>query len=720
MSREFDFRDWVGPARRRAAVGAALVWSPLVIVFAALAWRFAGVGVAIPTVLLGAGALGFVAMRLAERFDRVWLIRRLNALESELEDSAGLVFRDVELGALEQFQAERIAARVQQVDPRTLADHWSREWIAAAWVLGTVALAAILFWPTPARMAAPLSPVAQDAASAPGEPRLVGQQVRIVPPAYTGLSAQLSDSLDIRAPSGSRIEWAFEFSPRPESAFVQLVGGQSIPLELTEEVWEASLRLDAPALYRIAVQGMRSEQDAHRLEPIADEPPQVRVVEPASGLVMMRSGQRRWRIVFEASDDYGIERAGRLTVTSALGTGENISFAESSRTVTGSGEARRRRFAVDLDLAAYGLQPGSDLVAQLTVADMRSPAPYIVRGPGVILRWPAPAPAEVDGLELMAKQALPAYFRSQRQVIIDTEALISRRGNLSDAELLARSDAIGVDQRLLRLRYGQFVGMEVEEGPRPPPLPLAERGSSESSASADFDHHDVDGNDHGEERGDDHSGNHGDAPESPIFGSLGDVTAEFGHSHDDSEAATLLDPDTRELLRRALDEMWQAELNLRSGRPEEALPYELRALNFIKQVQQAARIYLPRIGSSQAPIEMSRRMTGKREGIVGGGAVLAPFAIEDAVPATAWRTLAGSERIDIDGLAGWVRSNSARIRDPLGVLAAIDAVRREPRARERRETLRGQLWVVLTRPPARVRRREDGGEMGRRYSQSLR
>ena len=190
--------------------------------------------------------------------------------------------------------------------------------------------------------------------------------------------------------------------------------------------------------------------------------------------------------------------------------------------------------------------------------------------------------------------------------------------------------------------------------------------------------------------------------------------------HDESEAATLLDPGTRALLKSALDAMWEAELNLRSGKPEAALPFELTALDFIKQVQQASRIYLPRTGSTQPPIDMARRMAGKREGIVGGGATLTPFAIADAVPATAWRTLLTPQAIDLGGLDQWVRANSGRIRDPLAVLAAIDALRAQPASRTLRDTLRSQLWAVLTRPPVQVRRRHDGGELGRRYVQGLR
>jgi hypothetical protein len=701
-----NFADWLAPARRRAALDTALMWSPLVLVAATLAYALGGLVPAIAVLVIGGLSLAWTAREATRRLDRSWLVRRLNAREHSLEDSAALVFAARDLAPLERLQAERIAARVAAIAPESLADAWSRRRIAIAWALGAAALAAILVWQAQADAPPPLAPVTNSTPAAPGAPRLTGQRVRIVPPAYTGLPARFSDTLDVRAPQGSRIEWTFGFDPQPQAAAVQLVGGQAIPLANSAEGWSGSLRLDVPSLYRVTAEGMRVQQPAYRLEPVADEPPQVRVIEPASGLATMAPGQRRWRVVFEASDDYAVDSLARATISTAIGEGENVRFAERTQSVTGAalkgGDPRRRRFTIDLPLAPYGLQPGSDLVVQLTVADIRAPGPQVVRGPGVILRVPSPKAAEAEGLDLAAKQQLPAYFRSQRQVIIDTEALIKQRRSLSADEFLVRSDTIGVDQRLLRLRYGQFMGMEAEETPRPP-LPTAD-----SDEPAEPEHYDGDGHDHGE------------APESPVFGDLGNVLAEFGHTHDESEAATLLDPETRTLLKLALDAMWEAEVNLRTGKPEAALPFENKALDYIKRIQQATRIYLPRIGSQQPPIDMARRLTGKRVGIVAGGTQLTPFVIEDAVPATAWRALGQMGAIDLAGLEGWVRGNSARLRDPLGVLAAIDTLRGQPGSRALRDKLRGQLWTVLTRPPAQVRRRGDGGALGRRYAEGLR
>ena len=64
-------------------------------------------------------------------------------------------------------------------------------------------------------------------------------------------------------------------------------------------------------------------------------------------------------------------------------------------------------------------------------------------------------------------------------------------------------------------------------------------------------------------------------------------------------------------MRAALANMWDAELHLRMGRPEKALPYEYRALKLIKQIQQASRIYVERVGFDPPVIKVAeKRLSG--------------------------------------------------------------------------------------------------------------
>ena len=224
---------------------------------------------------------------------------------------------------------------------------------------------------------------------------------------------------------------------------------------------------------------------------------------------------------------------------------------------------------------------------------------------------------------------------------------------------------------------------------------------------------------------DDHA--HGEPAPTTTFGQEGAVLEEYGHTHDHAEAATLLDPETRATLKLALDAMWQSEGHLRQGHPDLALPYAYTALKHIKQVQQATRIYLARVGPELPPIDESRRMSGDRGVLATRRDGLAAATAPDPALMQMWDALDGARAnhrdaggIDFAPLDRWLHANESRVADPLSLIAAIDALRAEPACDACRRELRAQLWPLLPRPPAAVPRRDDGDSTGRRYLDALR
>lgn len=693
-------------ARQRVMLDTLAVGFPIVLALAALGLRGFQIAGAVTALVIGLAALAWIAVRRMQRFDQAWLTAALDAHAPGLEDSADLLFQPAQEG-LAGLQRARLQARLAQAAAVDLRPDWSRRWIPWAAGASAAVILAALLWPTTAGVR--LGPEEAETASAPGVPKVTTARLHITPPAYTGQRPFDVGGLDARAPEGSRIEWVLGFKPHPDTAALRFPGEAALPLRRDGGRWLGGRVFERSALYRVEAPGM-VRQRLHRLELVPDAPPVVRVVTPDSSLTLITLGQARFAPVFEVRDDYGVETTAQLKITVTKGEGENITTTVRTQPLSGQGAARLKRFSAGLDLAREGLAQGGDMIVQLIASDNHR---QTVEGPSVILRWPA-AMGLADGLDGMAKQVMPVYFRSQRQIIIDAEALIAQRGKITPDAFLDRSNGLGADQAQLRLRYGQFMGEQAEGAPHldlptndGPALPIDDGTPAPTKPEPEH-HDDDDGHDHG----------HGAVD----LNDMKSVVAEFGHAHDTGDAATLFDPGTRSTLAQALDAMWDSERALRQGKPKDALPHAYKALSLLKNAQQAGRIFLARTPPKLPPVDLSRRLTGKREGIAPGRLVPTPRDPADTPAVEVWRALGERPNapVPLDALTRWVNANQRRLADPLALSAAIDTVRNEPQCQDCRRKLRALLWTALERPPAAIHRRDPADARGRRYLDALR
>ncbi len=708
-------RSWQRARRRRAGI-TVLLALPWTLAATALTLRLAGFDAACVVGTLALLACAGVAVARARQLNRRWLQRQLDG-SGRSEDSADLLFADVaRLNPLQQRQRAHVLATLERTMP-DLRPRWPRAALALCWIAGLAIALLALGWPRSAGVSAGIGATATAPTAAPGPLQLQSTRLQIDAPAYTGQATLTQNALDAKVAADSRLSWSLRFDRTPSKAWLQFHDGRRLPLREHDGQWQAQDVARAPVLYRVVSEPALASTRLYRMDVVPDRAPSVRVLEPAASLVLGTPGQRQWTLRFEASDDYGVAAQAKLSITTTQGSGENITFVQRSVTLTGSGAPTARRFAHTLDLAALGAQPGNDVIAQLEVRDNHAPSAQTGRSSSVILRLPTTEVALGAELEGRIKKTLPAYFRSQRQIIIDAEALIRQRRSLAADDFIKRSDAIGVDQRILRLRYGQFLGEESEGAPKAPPT--SDLPTSDAPTADAHDHDD----DHGHAQAgahDDHDHDHGGAAGNgdtpPVFGSATDVLSEYGHTHDHAEAATLLDPQTRATLKAALDQMWSSEGELRQGRPEQALPFAYKALAFIKQVQQAERIYLARVGPELPPIDEGRRLGGDRAGLASRELPLAARTPPDPAIVEAWQRLGdGDDTPDLDALATWQQRNAAFLPDALDLAAAIEQLRIEPDCSDCRQRLRAQLWRALQRPLPQVMRRTATDAMGQRY-----
>jgi len=678
--------------RRRAASIVAAIALPFGAVGALLAFRWRGpdlcAAYAAAAVLIGA----VLTQRRLRVYDERWLLRRLNGTLPALDDSAELLLEGSASAtgsapgtALAGLQRARLQARLQAIALPELRAGYPRRVLALAWIGAAVLSAAVILGPELWRRVVYEAAVADAPAAADGTLREVS--LRVAPPSYTRLATREERSLDAKVPEGSTLAFALKLKAEPTRAALVFHDGNRLELRRDGAVWRGERIIQTSTLYRLQLDGADAAAATpaaavdrpFRLDVIPDRAPEVMVRTPDHTLNVLKTAQKNWELVFEASDDYGLATA-ELSITLAQGSGENIKATERTLALEGDGDAHHRVYRKTLDLAALGFEQGDDLAVRLRVTDNRPGQPNVAQSASFILRWPAQAEAASEGLEGLAQKTLPAYFASERQIIIDSEALQAERGRLAAQRFEARSDELGVQQKTLRLRYGEFLGEESEHG--------AEHDDDTVSTSKGF-------------------------------GDPGNLTSEYGHVHDRPEAATLLDPETRRILKSALDEMWQAELHLRQADPGQALPYEYKALEYVKQVQEAERIYLARAGVQLPQADPDRRLTGDRAGLSDRALTVGTMPADDAPIAAVWHSLQDGGTPDWPRLNAWVRAHQSTLPDALGLVAAADRLQRDPACARCRAELLGWLWPLLPAPGAALEPRRRPDAAGAAYLQAL-
>lgn len=679
--------QWQAQAKRRQYLLVALLGLPIWVATYFLASRFMDAPWPTFIVLIGLFALCFLAWQSSKKLNSVWLIRQLDDRRTDLENSADLLFTEPSnLSSLQLLQQQRVQHRIATGGALDLRK--ALPWRNILIVLFSASIISALAWYWPkAGSPSLIKSVTQALQSDKTEVPIVLQNamVSIKAPAYTGIANRNVPSLNIRAPEGSKLTWKLSYSGQPDAVDIVFLDGKRLPLKMLDNIWTASSDLNKSLLYRIEINERRLHDDKlYRLEAIKDLPPVLRVTAPDRTLSIAEYQQSEWAINFEAKDDYGLGVV-QMRIQLAQGTGENIKFTETTQTLQGVGNNKQKRYVSRINLDALGLAAGDDLIVQMSVSDKRTPKANIRLSSSYILRWPPEQSTEASGVQGMLKKVVPAYFRSQRQIIIDTEKLIAERKKISQDDYERRSDQIGVDQRLLRLRYGQFLGEESE-------------GFGE----------------------DDHES------EPPVKQSATEeVLSEYGHTHDIPEAATLLDQETKKLLRAALNEMWQAELHLRQVQPKLALPYENRALAYIKKVQQADRIYLARVGSELPPIDESRRLSGDRKKLSNDAEKFNIASEQDDTLTNFWQALSlpydasNADALNFNALNEWINTHQDDMPDVLSLLAALDSLQQKPQCRSCRADVRKHLWPYVPKPNAVPYSRQAPSVNGQHYLKAL-
>ena len=401
-----------------------------------------------------------------------------------------------------------------------------------------------------------------------------GVRIRVIPPAYSGLSAEeVQGDAPVRALAGSQVEVSINVMGRAAGATLSFNGASSNMHALGGGLFQSSFLANTSGAFEARV--LSNEQDllpaplVRAVEVYADAPPEVHITEPASDQLLSTVPSAPVRMRFAARDDLGIAGL-TLKYIKSRGEGDAAKFTDGELQL---GEiervsAREWRGVTALDLARLDMRAGDTLVFWIEARDRNPNTNNMGRSANLAIAIKGPEAVKLDLSDLRPNE-IGRFRLSQRLILMHTEKLHAERARLDRTEFMRRANDIAAEQRDFRNSFNEYISAEGEEH-------LADSGSSASI-------------------------------EDEVQASVNEQTEV--HVHNIPEPPAGAPASVRELT-YAIRAMWDAEAALSEGDTTKALVHEREALTRLKRAQTASR-YIPPIIARHKPIDLKRRYAGE-------------------------------------------------------------------------------------------------------------
>lgn len=551
--------------------------------------------IAFAGLVLVASFLVLIFFNRKKTIETALIASHLNRALPQLEESCELLLRpETESTVLENLQRRRLLAALDEQQARlslprhTLRTAWTFLGVAAALSLLRFMIVPVFsskVKPSPGILLQSDHATNRQALKTPLQ--IEAAHITISPPEYTGKPLRTQDRLELSIEEGAQVSWEFSVNQSLVSGLLIINETDTLIMQAASALrYAAQTRLHESGFYYLLLHdlvGNEFRSDYYKIEVSKDEPPAITIITPQQRTEITPAQIASINLQALAEDDYALTDA-KIIATLARGSGEAVKFREDTLAFSSVQKTSPQQWHLHerLDLKKLGMAPGDELYFFVEARDNRQPKNQRSRSEIFFINLKDTARVEIAVSSGLAINPLPEYFRSQRQIIIDTEKLLTEKAQISATDFKNRSNNIGIDQQALRLRYGEFLGEESNSG---------------INRNVEYG---------GEEEHEQH-----EKPSRPRTekdnATIMSVVEQFMHDHDADENATKLARSVKDMLRQALAEMWDAELHLRTHRPETALPYEYRALKLLKEVQQHSRVYVQRVGFEPTPIKVDEK-----------------------------------------------------------------------------------------------------------------
>ncbi len=537
----------------------------------------------------------------------------LNRWYPEMQNSTDLLLSQPQ-SALQQLQQQKVSETLAQIIPTVRLPH-RLQWVALL-VFFSVALYVLMpTWPSAHPTNIPSLENTPLVADEPLKTTISQIEITITPPAYTGASEFVSQQFPLKVRKGSRVKWQLTFNQPPKDLLWLFSGKDSVAVVLNGAIATHQRLIQETGFYQLKWTDATGTHlsDYFPIEVIPDMPPSIEVKNLATFVEVTFGESTSIPLTAMLKDDYAVANA-HIIATVSKGSGESVKFREETLRFHTPATFHTKESAAQrtINLMQLGLEPGDELYFYVEAFDNQQPMANKTRTETFFIALQDTAQIEAVADEGLGVDLMPEYFRSQRQIIIDSEKLLAEKKKITKEDFNFRSNELGYDQKVLRLRYGQFMGEEFETAIGP-----AEHGEEDHEHDEDVDVMQRFGHQH------DNENEHNlvaDKAKAPVPGHThsakpGEKESEnpleaFAHNHDNTEEATFFIQSVKTKLRAALTLMWDAELYLRMYQPEKSLPYQYKILKLLKEISNDSRIYVHRTGFDPPPLKEEKRLTG--------------------------------------------------------------------------------------------------------------
>jgi hypothetical protein len=401
--------------------------------------------------------------------------------------------------------------------------------------------------------------------------------VRVVPPAYSGLSVEeVSGDAPVRALAGSQVEVILNARGAVEGASLSFNGAVNSMRSLGAGRFSGTFTASLSGAFEARVHADERRAPApvvRAVEVYNDAAPQARIIEPANDRLLRSLPEAPVSVRWTATDDLGLASVA-LKYIKSRGEGDSAKFTngEVSLGSVERGSLREWHGAATLNLGRLDMQPGDTLVFWIEVRDHNPNANNVGRSASAAIAVAAPELAKLNLSDLMPNE-IGRFLLSERQIISHTEKLHNERGRLSKSELKNRANDIAAEQRDFKNSFNDYIHLEGAGE-------AEDAGAGSSSAPT---------------------------VEEQVRAAEDERTAP--HMHGIPEPPAGSSTSVREMT-YAIRAMWDAEDALTNADTAQALKYEREALSRLKRAQSSVR-YIPPILPQSKPIDLKRRYAGE-------------------------------------------------------------------------------------------------------------